>query len=96
MPIASPPTNFDEWAPTTSGKPCGPEVRIVTNEGATVTTGQEGETLSSPNWTCFRGLSPRPSRKGGATAAALRDLLPVPLGVLSEVTPKRVSCVTSF
>lgn len=42
MPISSPPTDFDELAPTTSGKPCGPQLAIMNSEGVPVDVSVEG------------------------------------------------------
>merc|ERR1719359_2442208 len=43
MPISSPPVDFDELAPTTSGVPCGPSVAIIGEAGAFLGPGEVGQ-----------------------------------------------------
>mmetsp|Transcript_46202 Transcript_46202/g.119491 ORF Transcript_46202/g.119491 Transcript_46202/m.119491 type:complete len:1577 (+) Transcript_46202:102-4832(+) len=42
MPISSPPTTFNDKAPTTSGVPCGPETAIVNEKGTKLGVGEVG------------------------------------------------------
>mmetsp|Transcript_80847 Transcript_80847/g.212237 ORF Transcript_80847/g.212237 Transcript_80847/m.212237 type:complete len:1604 (-) Transcript_80847:21-4832(-) len=42
MPITSPPPDFDDRAPTTSGLPCGPEISIISEQGAELAAGEVG------------------------------------------------------
>eukprot|EP00930_Biecheleria_cincta_P066724 TRINITY_DN5298_c0_g1_i1.p1 TRINITY_DN5298_c0_g1~~TRINITY_DN5298_c0_g1_i1.p1 ORF type:complete len:1420 (+),score=199.34 TRINITY_DN5298_c0_g1_i1:395-4261(+) len=62
MPISSPPTDFDELAPTTSGIPCGPQVAIMNDAGHFLPANQVGN-IAVKGPPCFPGYEQAEANK---------------------------------